>query len=133
MQKILVLIVSVLVILLGLAAATEALPLSDMTQEEQYTDLDLLDDVNEYVKRISDNDFAQLRGPHISQFARNKAFLNRQRNALEYGQKRDAMSADTMDKRNLSQNDVSQSRAAYMNQMLAYRMMSQLLGEAGRR
>ncbi|PIK32875.1 hypothetical protein BSL78_30313 [Apostichopus japonicus] len=111
MQKILVLIVSVLVILLGLAAATEALP----------------------VKRISDNDFAQLRGPHISQFARNKAFLNRQRNALEYGQKRDAMSADTMDKRNLSQNDVSQSRAAYMNQMLAYRMMSQLLGEAGRR
>lgn len=132
MHKLLVLIASLLVILLGLEAVTEALPLTDIPQDEQYTDLELLDNVNEYVKRISDNDFAQRMSDHITQLARNKALRNRQRLALKAG-KRSSMMDDTVDKRNLSQNDISQSRAQYMNKMLAYHMMSQLLGNAGRR
>lgn len=130
MQKFLVLIASVLVVLLGLEAVTEAvaLPLSGIPDDENFTELDLIDDVNDYVKRMGDNDFAARRGKQISQIARNRALYQHRKNVLDFAGKRGGM-----DKRNLSQNDLSQGRSNYINQLLAYQKWSQLMGTAGRR
>uniref|UniRef100_UPI00397EEEF6 hypothetical protein n=1 Tax=Salmonella sp. s55004 TaxID=3159675 RepID=UPI00397EEEF6 len=73
-----------------------------------------------------------IRGQQISRLARNRFLWKKQQQALSEAEKRAGDIYEDMEKRNLSQNDLSQFRARYLNQKYAHYMMSQLMGNAGR-